>query len=429
MPVTPPRTLLTPADAARTILTLIPVLHGERVPLMAALDRVLADDVASPLDIPPWDNSAMDGYAVRSAELEQAAAGGAKGTGAGVVLRVGETIQAGEFPTRAIAPGECARIFTGAPVPEGADGVIRQEDTTALDDGSVRIDDTRDLGRNIRRRGEDIPEGTVVVARGTTLGPAQLGVLAAVAAAEVPVHRRPRVAVLASGDEIVDVDQRDAIVSGRKIASSNTYSIRGMIARAGGESVDLGIAPDEPAELTRRLERATGTDLLVTSAGMSVGEHDYFRSVLEQLGTTLEFWRLRIRPGAPVGFGRIGDLPWIGLPGNPVSTMVTFELFARPAIRKLAGHLTPFRRTVPVRVGEPIALGPKLRHFLRVRLLFEGGTPTAYLTGPQGSGMLSSMARADALLIVPEDRPEVAAGETLQALVLDEPVHVTEPPF
>ncbi len=418
------RRLLTPAEAARVILAQIRALPAERIALRDALDRVLAEDVTSPLDIPPWDNSAMDGYAARSADLRTAG-----GEGRAVVLRVIETIPAGGFPTKTLGAGECARIFTGAPVPAGADGVIRQEDTTPLGPDRVRIDDVRDAGRNVRRRGEDLRTGAMVVPQGTPLGPAQIGVLAAVAARDVAVHRRPTVAILASGDEIADLDDRDAIVSGRKIASSNTYTIRAMAARAGAEVLDLGIAPDDPRAIRERLARAGGADLLVTSAGMSVGEHDYFRTVLEELGSQLDFWRLRMRPGAPVGFGRLGDLPWIGLPGNPVSTMVTFELFVRPAIRRLGGHTRPFRRTVPVTVAEPITLGPTLQHFLRVHVTAEGDTLTARLTGPQGSGILSSMVKADALLIVPEDRSTVQLGERLPAIFLDESVHVEDVPF
>lgn len=421
-------TPLAPATAVRIILSHVAPLPPERIALGDALDRTLAADVESPLDIPPWDNSAMDGYAVRSADVGTPTRD-RDASWTPVELQVIETIRAGSFPTKRLGTGECARIFTGAPVPEGADGVIRQEHTTTLEGDRVRINDQRDVGKNIRRLGEDIRSGAVVVARGTTIGPAQIGVLAAVAAREVEVHRRPTVALLASGDEIADLDERDAIVSGRKIASSNTYTMLAMIRRAGGEAVNLGIARDDPADIRDRLLRAADADLVVTSAGMSVGEHDYFRTVLRELDTTLEFWRLRMRPGAPVGFGLLRGTPWIGLPGNPVSTMVTFELFVRPAIRKFAGHATLFRRAISVRVGERITLGPRLCHFLRVRLAVEHDTLTAYLTGPQSSGILSSMAKADALLIVPADMPHVAAGQTLQALRLDEPVHVEEAPF
>lgn len=414
---------LTPAEAARQIVSTIQPLPIEGIPLPEALDRVLASDVQSPLDIPAWDNSAMDGYAVQSGDFSGAAAEGRE-------LEVIETIPAGRFPSRPLGPGQCARIFTGAPLPAGADGVIRQEDATPLEGNRVRINRTRDIGRNVRRRGEDIRKGSRVLTRGTILGPAQLGVLASIGQAEVFVHRQPRVAFFGSGDEIAELDERDAILKGQKIASSNTYTLQAMIRRAGAEPVNLGIAKDNLDDLRARIRAAFTSDLLLTSAGLSVGEHDYVRQALEEAGATLKFWRVRMRPGAPVGFGFIGALPWIGLPGNPVSTMVTFELFARPAIRKLLGHTNLFRRTVPVTLAEPISLGVPLWHFLRAVVSERpDGTRWAALTGPQGSGILTSMAKANALLIVPEDRLQVREGETLNAMLLDEPMHTPEPPF
>jgi molybdopterin molybdotransferase len=410
------------------MLAAVGALPVESVSLPDALDRVLAESTVSPLDLPPWDNSAMDGYAVRSGELP----------GAGVDLRIIETIPAGGFPTRPLGAGECARIFTGAPLPEGADGVIRQEDTTALDGGRVRIEDARDAGKNVRYRGEDVRRGTEVMEAGTPLGPAQLGVLASIGVAQPRVHRQPTVAFLGSGDEIVDLDRAAEVLAGTKIASSNTYTLLGMIRRAGAIPLNLGIARDDPADIRGRLDRLAvpptagagrpAADLLVTTAGISVGEHDHMRRVVEEMGGRLDFWRIRMRPGAPVGFGRVGDVPWIGLPGNPVSTMVTFELFVRPVIRKLLGHRRCFRRGVAVRVMEPLRYPARLTHFLRVVVTEEDGL-VARLTGPQGSGILTSMAQANALLVVPAERDHVAAGEQLPAILLDEPGHVEEPPF
>jgi molybdopterin molybdotransferase len=413
---------VTPTDAARFILRHLQPLEAVRRPLREALDAVLAEEVTSPLDLPPWDNSAMDGYAVRSADV----------TGP-VELEVIETVPAGHFPRKPVGPGQATRIFTGAPLPEGADGVIRQEDTEPLPKNRVAIRNARDAGKNLRRRGEDIRKGAVAVSAGTTLGPAQLGVLASLAHDLPLVYRAPRVAFMGSGDEIVDLDRRADILAGRKIASSNSYTLSGMIRRAGAEPLDLGIARDTKESLREHLERAReeSADLLVTTAGVSVGEHDLVRDVLQDLGGELKLWRVQMRPGAPLGFGSLHGKPWIGLPGNPVSTMVTFELFVRPAIRRLSGHALPFRRTVPVVVQEAITLGPKLRHYLRaiVQPGEPGGPLTARLTGPQGSGILTSMARANALLIVPEDVPAVPVGAVLQALVLDDPRHVAEPPY
>ena len=383
------------AEAATRILADVRRQPSLRIPLDDALESVLAEDIVSPLDIPAWTNSAMDGYAARGEDVRGAS------EAEPVRLRVVEHLPAGHFPTRPIGPGESARIFTGAPLPEGADSVIRQEDTDQGSD-TVTIVKDRDVGVNMRNVGEDIRKGSTVLKAGTELGPAQLGVLASLAVAHPLVYRRPRVAILGSGDEIVDVDQTEEILSGRKIASSNTHTLVALVRQAGGMPVNLGIAADTPESLRQHLDSALDCDLLVTTAGISVGEHDFVRSVLEELGAELKFWKLRMRPGAPVGFGILGGMPWIGLPGNPVSTMVTFELFVRPAIRKMMGHTLPFRRTVPVRVAEPINLKPKLQHFLRGIVTPSPTGPEARLTGPQGSGILTSMVHANALLIIPE---------------------------
>jgi molybdopterin molybdotransferase len=420
--------MLTPTEAARLILEHIAPLPAARRPLREALDRVLAEDVTSPIDLPAWDNSAMDGYAARAADIERA------GPGHKITLAVIEAVAAGQFPTKPIGPGQVTRIFTGAPLPAGADTVVRQEDTEPAQPGRITVVTGRDARKNLRYRGEDIRKGEVVLGAGTPLGPAQLGVLASIAHATPLVHDAPRVAFMGSGDEIVDLDRADEILSGKKVATSNSYTVHALIRRTGGVPVDLGLARDTKESLREHLAgaRRGAADLVVTTAGVSVGEHDFVREVLAELGAEIKLWRIAMRPGAPVGFGLLGGTPWIGLPGNPVSVMVTFELFVRPTIRRLLGHRLPFRRTVPVCVGEPIKLGPKLRHFLRAVVQPEGsggGMLTARLTGPQGSGILTSMARANALLIVPEDRPTVAAGETLLALLLDDPHHVAEAPF
>jgi molybdopterin molybdotransferase len=282
---------------------------------------------------------------------------------------------------------------------------------------------------NLRLAGEDIRRGTTVLVEGTELGPAQLGVLASLAVAHPLVYRRPRVAILGSGDEIVDVDQPEEILSGRKIASSNTHTLIALVRETGGEPVNLGIAADTPESLREHLGRALDCDLLVTTAGISVGEHDYVRSVLTELGATQRFWKLRMRPGAPVGFGLLDEVPWIGLPGNPVSTMVTYELFVRPAIRKMMGHSRPFRRSTTVRMAEPISLKPKLQHFLRGIVTAGTQPPEARLTGPQGSGILTSMVRANALLVIPEGQHETPTGATIPALILNDSVHQEGPGF
>jgi len=415
---------LAPGEAARLIISEVRPQPSLRLPLDDALGSVLAEPVVSPMNVPPWTNSAMDGYAARAADVRGARADAPR------VLRVVEVLPAGTFPSRVVGPGECSRIFTGAPLPEGADSVIRQEDTRGQGSGIgsvVEILHDRDCGVNIRRAGEDIGRGDVVLEAGVELGPAELGVLASLAMGFPVAYRRPRVGILGSGDEIVGLDRPEEILAGKKIASSNTHTLTALIRQAGGTPVDLGIAADRPDSLRDHLLGGLSCDLLVTTAGISVGEHDYLRTVLEEMGLELRFWKLRMRPGAPVGFGLLSGMPWIGLPGNPVSTMVTFELFVRPAIRRMMGHTLPFRRTIPVRVAEPIKLGPTLQHFLRA--IVEGAVPQARLTGPQGSGILTSMIKANALLIIPEGQHETPAGAEGQAIRLDDTVHVAEPPW
>jgi molybdopterin molybdotransferase len=360
----------------------------------------------------------MDGYAVRAADVVAAS------PESPVVLRVVGTIAAGGAATRAVGAGQAVRIMTGAPLPAGADSVVRVEDSDGGEE-RVAIRNARDAGRNVRPRGEDLQRGAVAVAAGTLIGPAQLGVLASVGAAHVDAFPRPRVGVLSSGDELVDVDAFDEVLAGRRIVASNSYTLWGLLRQLGAEPVDLGLVPDEPDALRARVDDGIAScDALITSGGVSVGAFDYTRSVLASLGAELRLWRVRIRPGAPIGFGLLGGKPWLGLPGNPVSAMVTFELFARPVLRRMAGHRLLFRRPISVRLAEPITLAAPLTHFFRAivsRDAGDDGAPgEARLTGPQGSGLLTSMERANALVVVPENRTRVEAGETLHALLLTE---------
>jgi len=411
--------MLTVPEASARILEHIAPLAIERVPLLDALGMVLAEPVRAPMTLPAWDNSAMDGYAVRGADIDAASADHP------VSLRVLETVAAGRFATQPVGDGEAIRIMTGAPIPDGADTVVRVEDT---DGGTVRVlvRNARDARRNVRPRGEDFCEGDSLLDRGAPLGAAQLGVLASIGRSTVDVHRRPRVAIMGSGDELVDVDGFHEVLAGRKIVSTNGYTLQALVRDAGGEPVNLGVAADDPASLKNHLQRAGGCDLVLTSAGVSVGEFDYTREVVQSLGAEMKFWRVRMRPGAPLGFGLLGSAPWIGLPGNPVSAMVTFELFVRPVLRRMLGHTRLFRRPVPVVLEERVTIGARLTHFLRAIVSTgNGGLVTARLTGPQGSGILTSMSRANALLVVPEDRPVVEAGETLHALPLGDAASLT----
>ena len=406
--------MLTVAEAVARILADVHRGPVERVPLRDALGRVLAAPAVSPITLPAWDNSAMDGYAVRAADVDGAS------VEAPVTLPVLETIAAGDFPSRPLAPKTAMRIMTGAPLPDGADTVVRAEDTDG-GTATVAIRNARDVRKNVRHRGEDISEGAAVLEPGVPIHAAQLGVLASIGYAQVDVYARPRVAIMTSGDELVDLDRFEEVRRGRKIISSNSYTLDALVRAAGAIPVPMGTASDDPADIRARLERAASCDLIITSAGISVGEFDHLRNVLDDMGVELKFWRVRMRPGAPIGFGLLRGTPWIGLPGNPVSTMVTFELFVRPAIRKLLGHERLFRRPVAVTLEEPISIGARLTHFLRATVSpGDKGQLFARLTGPQGSGILTSMSKADALLIVPEERPRVEAGECVHAFLLTE---------
>jgi molybdopterin molybdotransferase len=411
--------VLSVVEASQTILAHVARMPVVRVPLPDAVGHVLAADIRSPVTLPAWDNSAMDGYAVRSADIAGASAEAPK------ILRVIETVAAGAFPSATVQRGEATRIMTGAPMPDGVDSVVRVEDTDGGAD-RVAIRSDRGAGRNIRPRGEDIREGSVVLAAGQPIGPAQIGVLASVGAAHVEVFRRPRIAIIGSGDELVDLERFDEVMAGRKIVSSNSYALVASVDDAFGLPSDFGVAHDTPASLREHIERAKGCDLILTSAGLSVGEHDYLRDVLRDMGADMKFWRVRMRPGAPLGFGLLRDTPWIGLPGNPVSTMVTFELFVRPAIRRMLGYERVFRRPVEVTLEEPVTINAALTHFLRVIVTTHAdGSLTARLTGPQGSGIVTSMSLANALLVVPEDRTRVEPGERLHALPLTDDATLT----
>lgn len=409
-------------DAATRIVAAVSPLAAEEVPLAEALGCVLAEDVVSPITLPRWDNSAMDGYAVFAEDVKGASAS------APVELPVVGSVAAGAPLPPALGRGQAMQIMTGAFVPPEADTVVRVEDT---DGGTtaVRILKDRDCRKNIRYAGEDVREGQVAIPAGTPVGAAQIGVLASIGCATPRVHRRPRVAILGSGDELVELDGFAEVLAGRRIVSSNRYTLEALVRLNGGVPMAMGHAPDSLDAVRALLQRAVDAqpDLIVTSAGVSVGEHDHTRNAVEAMGSALDFWRVRMRPGAPLGFGRVQGIPWIGLPGNPVSAMVTFELFVRPTIRRMLGHTHVHRRPVPVVLDEPVSIGAKLTHFYRA-IVSPGtdGRLHARLAGPQGSGILTSMSLANALLVVPEDSTTVAAGETLNALLLGEDAALSE---
>jgi molybdopterin molybdotransferase len=411
--------MLTVTEASERILSEIKALAPETVPLRQALGRVLAEDISATVTMPPWSNSSMDGYAVRSADITPVM------SGERVQLRVIATVAAGEFAPRALKRGEAMRIMTGAPIPGGADTVIRKEDT---DGGSekVEIREARDVWKNIRDAGEDFQRGDLLGKRGSPIKPALLGVLASSGIATVQVFGQPKVAIISSGNELVDLDDFDEVIAARRIVSTNSYTLEALTRVAGGIPDDLGIANDTKASLKRKLDAAAGCDLIITSAGVSVGDLDHTRDVFASLGGKQKFWKVKMRPGAPLAFGLLHAVPWLGLSGNPVSAMVSFELFIRPALRKMQGYQTFFRRTVTVTLEEEVKIGAKLTHFLRAVVTRQAdGALAARLTGHQSSGALTSMAKANALLIVPETDPKVPKGAQLKALMLDNSLEET----
>ena len=397
--------------ASNRLMARMRPLSVGKVSFASAAGRVLARDIVSPVTLPPWDNSAMDGYAVREHDVRGAT------PEAPVRLRVVGTIPAGAVATRALEAGEAMRIMTGARIPEGADGVVRLEDTDRGEE-HVAINNARDAGRNVRPRGEDVTDGDVVLRAGTPIGPAAMAMLAAVGATSVEVVRRPRVAIIGSGDELVSIEEYEEVRGGRRIVATNNYAIAALVREAGGEPVDLGIAPDDRDALTERIAGAVGADLLVTSGGISVGAHDHTRAVIAAKGS-IDFWRIRMRPGSQLACGEVHGIPWIGLPGNPVSALITAELFVRAAVLRLGGRRDVHRVPVRVQLGEPISSPGGSTLMLRAVVTTEVNSRVARLTGPQGSGVLSSMARANALLIVPEEIRQASAGTFLSAIPLE----------
>jgi molybdopterin molybdotransferase len=365
-----------------------------------ALGRVVADDVRAPFDVPPTDNSAVDGYAVGSADIPAA------GTRD---LAVVAELAAGSVFDGALLPGQAVRIMTGAPIPQGADTVYPQEVVTRREGGRVRIGPTA-KGANVRMRGEDIHAATIVIERGTVLRPQEVGLIASLGQVQVSVHRRPRVVLLSTGDEVVEPGR--ARTPGQ-IYDANRFTLGGSIEQCGGEVVDLGIVPDREDELRARLIDAGATgDVVVTSGGVSVGVHDLVKDVLEAIGA-IEFWQVAMQPGRPLAFGRIGSAHFFGLPGNPVASMLAFMLFVRPALYKLGGRRRLFPDVYEARTTETLRKKKGRREFKRGIVSFRDGAWEVRTTGPQGSGILSSMAAGNCLIVLEEERGDVAAGETV----------------
>src|SRR5216117_1114559 len=416
--------MLSVGDGQNRILTQITrSTSPEFLPLGKTLGRVVAEDVRAPFDVPPTDNSAVDGYAVGSADIP---------AGATRDLRVVADLPAGSVFDGALAAGETVRIMTGAPMPRGADTVYPQEVVTKLDGGRVEIRPIA-KGANVRMRGEDIHAGTIVIERGTVLRPQEVGLIASLGQVQVTAHRRPRVVLLSTGDEVVEPGQPR---TPGQIYDANRFTLRGSIEQCGGEVVDLGIVPDVRDALGARLADAGATgdvvvtsggvsddalgarladagatgDVVVTSGGVSVGLYDLVKEVLDEIGA-IEFWQVAMQPGRPLAVGRIGSAHFFGLPGNPVASMLAFMLFVRPAIHKLAGRRRLFPEVYEARATETMRKKTGRREFKRGILQWRDGGWEVRTTGPQGSGILSSMVAGNRLIVLEEERGDVAPGE------------------
>jgi len=414
-------------EALSRILEAATPLPSEPVPLNDAFGRALAAEVVAAATLPPWDNSAMDGYAVRAEDIAGASESAPRS------LSVIGTVRAGSDAGARIGAGEAIRIMTGAPVPDGSDTIVRVEDTDAeAVEGTVTIFATRDSGRHIRDAGQDMRAGTTLLSPGRTLTPGTIGVLAAAGRDRVLVHRAPVVALLPTGDELRNADAYRDVVQGRGVPESNTPMLSAMIRSVRGEPTLLGIASDDETDLRDKIDAARDADVLVTIGGASMGDADLVKRVLDGSGYEHGFWRVKMRPGSPLGFGWLprGERrqPVFGLPGNPSSAFVTFEVFVRPFLLRLAGHDRVLRRTVTCVAAERMATPSSLTYFQRVVLTRRGRDTVAALTGPQTSGLVSGLAAADGLAVVPPDRDAVEAGEPVDVMLLDDGLRADEHP-
>lgn len=412
--------LLNVDDVLARILSDMQPLSQETVDLSRALGRVLAEDVQAAQDVPAFASSAMDGYAVRADDLAGASAERP------VRLAVIGDIPAGSQPDFTVGAGQAARIMTGAPMPAGADTVVPVEDTSDrwTTDGAAPLADAVDVlaaperGRNVRQPGETIGAGERVLSRGTVLRPVDIGVIAALGRASVPVYRRPRVAILSTGTELVPPGEP---LAPGQIYNSNSFMLAALVTEAGGEPIVVPTALDTVEDVRRRFDEALSQapDVLISSAGVSVGTHDVVRTVIDALGH-IDLWRVNIRPGKPLAYGQVGGVPFFGLPGNPVSAMVTFEVFVRPSLARLSGAQASDEATVSATLADDVTSDGR-RSYVRVRLSHDGEGWWAHPVGMQSSAELMALARADGLLILPEGVRRAPAGSRYPVRLLRTP--------
>ncbi|HHL39928.1 MAG TPA: molybdopterin molybdenumtransferase MoeA [Deltaproteobacteria bacterium] len=402
--------MLTVEEALELILGEIRPMGLERAELLSALGRVAGEDIRAERPNPPWDNSAMDGYALRAGDT----AGACEESPA--VLEVAGDVPAGSVFRGELAEGQAVRIMTGAPLPAGANAVVMVEHTERMGEREVAVKRPVRTGENVRRRGEDFAEGDVVVPAGTVLTSRHVSMLATVGRPYVSVFQRPRVAVLSTGDELVEIDEP---LGEGKISNSNGYTLTAQVIECGCLPVNLGIARDRKDSLEEKLRAAASADCIISSGGVSVGDYDLVKDVLAELGSEMKFWKVAMKPGKPLAFGTIGGRPAFGLPGNPVSSFMAFEQFVRPALLKMSGHAALSRRTVRARLTRDVKKKRGRTNFLRAVVSYgEDGYAATPLEG-QGSGMISTMVKANALVVVPSDAESLEAGSLVDVQMLD----------
>jgi len=405
-------------NALNHILGSISPMGVEKVNILNALGRVLGEDIYAGRDIPPKDNSAMDGYGLTAEDTMGASRKNP------ILFDVIEDVPAGYTPTKIVGFAEAAKIMTGAPISRGVDAVVPVEDTEQ-DGNRVKIFAEVQTGQNVRYTGEDVREGELVLPRGKIIRPAETGMLASLGRSFVQVYQKPLVAILASGDELVDID---GILSPEKIISSNSYSTAAQIMECGGTPLQIGIAKDTREDLTAKFKDAMRADIIVSSAGVSVGDYDFVKDVMKDMGISIEFWQVAERPGKPLTFGTVEGKPVFGLPGNPVSSMITFEQYVRPSILKMTGHKNLFRKVIKATVKEDIRKKEGLRYFIRAVVSYEDGRYTVVTTGEQGSGILKSMVLANGIIVLPEEITSVKTGDEVTVQLIDNSIEMTLQP-